>query len=247
MDPIAFEIFGLQIRWYGILLSSAILIGIFLSMYLAEKNHFDSEKLLDLVLIMIPAAIVGARIYYVIFRWDYYSNNLNEIYKIWHGGLAIHGGIIGGIIVSIIYTKKRNLSFWELSDFIAPSLILGQAIGRWGNFFNQEAYGRETNLPWAITVNDPTKGIIHVHPTFLYESLWDFCVFLFLLWYGRNRKKVDGEVFILYIILYSIGRLFIESLRIDSLMFMGIRVAQLVSILAIIIAVIIFKYFRKSV
>lgn len=247
MDPIAFEIFGLEIRWYGILLSLSILIGIFLSMYLAQKNNFDSEKLLDMVLIIIPAAIIGARIYYVIFRWDYYFYNPSEIYKIWHGGLAIHGGIIGGTISAVIYTQKRRLPFWKLADFIAPSLILGQAIGRWGNFFNQEAYGRETDLPWAITVNDPIKGMIKVHPTFLYESLWDFSIFLFLLWYGKNQKKSDGEVFLLYILLYSLGRFFIEGLRTDSLMFMGIRVAQLVSALAIIVAAILFRYFRKRV
>lgn len=245
LDPIAFKIFRFPVRWYGLLLSSAILIGIFLSMHLAKKNNFDPEKLLDIILIMIPTAIIGARLYYVIFNWDYYSSNPSEIYKIWHGGLAIHGGVIGGAIAVALYTKVKNLPFWKLADFIAPSLILGQAIGRWGNFFNQEAYGRETNLPWAITVNDPVKGMIEVHPTFLYESLWNFAIFIFLLWYGRKRKKADGEVFLLYMILYSMGRFFIEGLRTDSLMFMEIRVAQLISILGIIIGITLFRYFRK--
>lgn len=246
MDPIAFEIFGFPVRWYGLLLSLAILIGIFLSMHLAKKNNFDPEKLLDVILIMVPTAIIGARLYYVIFSWDYYSSNLSEIYKIWHGGLAIHGGVIGGAIAVALYTKVKKLPFWELADFIAPSLILGQAIGRWGNFFNQEAYGRETDLPWAITVNDPIKGMIEVHPTFLYESIWNLAVFIFLLWYGKKRSRTDGEIFLLYIILYSVGRFFVEGLRTDSLMFMGMRVAQLISILGVIVGTLLFRD-RKSV
>lgn len=244
MDPVAFEILGREVRWYGILMSGSILLGLFISMQLAKRNKFDPEKIIDLIFWVVPAAIIGARLYYVIFKWDYYSKNLNEIYKIWHGGLAIHGAVIAGAIVALIYTRKKSLPFWKIADFIAPSLILGQAIGRWGNYFNQEAYGRETNLPWAITVNDPVKGIIKVHPTFFYESLWNFGLFLFLLWYGK-RKKADGEVFILYGIIYSLGRFFVEGLRTDSLMFMGIRVAQLVSALTIIAGIVFIRYLRK--
>jgi prolipoprotein diacylglyceryl transferase len=244
VGPIAFEIFGFELRWYGLLMSGSILLGLLLAMQLAKKNNYDPEKILDLVFIVVPAAIIGARLYYVIFKWDYYSSNLSEIYKIWHGGLAIHGAVIAGAIAAFIYTKKKNLPFWKLADFIAPSLILGQAIGRWGNFFNQEAYGRETNLPWALTVNDPVKGLIQVHPTFLYESLWNFALFLILLWFGK-RKKVDGEIFLIYAIVYSIGRFFVEGLRTDSLMFLGMRVAQLVSILTIVLGIIVFRYLKK--
>ena len=244
MGPIAFEIFGFELRWYGLLMSGSILLGLLLAMHLAKKDNYDSDKILDLVFVVVPAAIIGARLYYVVFKWDFYSENLSEIYKIWHGGLAIHGGVIAGIIAAYIYTKKKSLPFWKLADFIAPSLILGQAIGRWGNFFNQEAYGRETNLPWALTVNDPIKGLIQVHPTFLYESLWNFALFLILLWYGK-RKKVDGEVFLLYAIIYSVGRFFIEGLRTDSLMFLGMRVAQIVSIISIILGVLLFRYLKK--
>lgn len=244
MDPIAFEIFGLELRWYGILMSSSILLGLLLAMHLAKRNNYDPEKILDLVFVVVPAAIIGARLYYVIFKWSYYSNNLSEIYKIWHGGLAIHGAVIAGAIAAFIYTKKKHLPFWKLADFIAPSLILGQAIGRWGNFFNQEAYGRETNLPWALTVMDPVKGPIQVHPTFLYESLWNFALFLILLWYGK-RKKVDGEILLLYAIIYSVGRFFVEGLRTDSLMFFGMRVAQLVSVLTIVLGIILLRYLKK--
>lgn len=245
MDPIAFNIFGLPVRWYGLLMSSSILIGLLLAMHLAKKNNYDAEKILDLVFYATPAAIIGARLYYVIFKWEYYSQYPKEIFAIWHGGLAIHGAVIAAIIVAIIYTRKKGLSFWEIVDYMAPSLILGQAIGRWGNFFNQEAYGGETNLPWAITVNDPIKGMIKVHPTFFYESLWNLAIFFFLLWYGK-RKKANGEVFLLYAILYSVGRFFIEGLRTDSLMFGEIRVAQLVSVLTIIMGAVIINYLRKN-
>lgn len=245
MGPIAFEILGLPIRWYGILMSTSILLGLLLAMHLAKKNNFDPEKILDLIFVAVPAAVIGARLYYVIFTWSYYSNNLGEIFKVWRGGLAIHGAVIGGVIAGYIYAKKKNLSFFLLADFCAPSLILGQAIGRWGNFFNQEAYGRETDLPWAIIVNDPVKGPISVHPTFLYESIWNLSLFLFLLWYGK-RKKVDGEVFMLYGIIYSIGRFFVEGLRTDSLMFLGMRVAQLVSIGTIFICILILRSLRKK-
>jgi len=246
VDPgVAFEILGREVRWYGILMSGSILLGLYISMQLAKKNNFDPEKILDLVFVVVPAAIIGSRLYYVVFKWDYYSVHLNEIYKIWHGGLAIHGAVIGGALAAFIYTRRKNLPFWKLADFIAPSLILGQAIGRWGNYFNQEAYGRETDLPWAITVNDPVKGVIQVHPTFLYESLWNLAIFFFLLWYGK-RKKADGEIFIMYAILYSLGRFFIEGLRTDSLMFMGLRVAQLVSIVSIFIGFIFLRSLREQ-
>ena len=246
MDPgVAFEILGREVRWYGILMSGSILLGLYISMQLAKKNNFDPEKILDLVFVVVPAAIIGSRLYYVVFKWDYYSVHLNEIYKIWHGGLAIHGAVIGGALAAFIYTRRKNLPFWKLADFIAPSLILGQAIGRWGNYFNQEAYGRETDLPWAITVNDPVKGVIQVHPTFLYESLWNLAIFFFLLWYGK-RKKADGKIFIMYAILYSLGRFFIEGLRTDSLMFMGLRVAQLVSIVSIFIGFIFLRSLREQ-
>lgn len=245
MDPIAFEIFGLSVRWYGLLMASSILIGLILAMHLARKNNYDPELILDLVFYATPAAIIGARIYYVVFKLDYYISNPGEIIAIWHGGLAIHGAVIASVIVAIIYTKKKNISFWKIVDFMAPSLILGQAIGRWGNFFNQEAYGRETQLPWAITVDDPVKGLIQVHPTFLYESLWNFSLFFFLLWYGK-KKKVNGEIFLLYAIIYSLGRFFVEGLRTDSLMFLGMRIAQIISVFTIIIGVLLIKYLRKN-
>lgn len=242
MNPVAFEIFGLEVRWYGILIGMSMLLGTIIGLQAAKRKGVDEEDLIDLLLIAIPISILGARLYYVIFRWDYYSQNPSKILNIRGGGLAIHGGIIAAIIVGIIFSKKRGLNFWVLGDIAAPSLILGQAIGRWGNYINQEAYGRPTDLPWGIIVDG-----VKVHPTFLYESIWNFIVFIFLLWYSRNKSKINGEVFLMYLILYSLARFFIEGLRIDSLMLGPIRVAQLISLILIIIpGIILYKKREKN-
>ncbi len=238
MDPIAFEVFGLSIRWYGILLSAGILIGILLAYREAKKLGYNPEIIIDLALWCVPMAVVGARAYYVIFEWNYYKNNLGEIINIRGGGLAIHGALIAAVATGYIITRIKKLSFWEMADIAAPSIIIGQAIGRWGNFMNNEAHGGPTNLPWGIMVDG-----IKVHPTFLYESVWNLLVFIFLMLY-RNKKKANGEVFLLYGILYSVGRFFIEGLRTDSLYVFGMRTAQLISILTILIFGCIFMYNR---
>lgn len=234
MDPIAFRIFGLDIRWYGILIASGVLIGTLIALKEAKRVGFDQETLLDLLIWEVPLSLVGARIYYVIFSWDLYRDNPIEVLNIRNGGMAIHGTIITAIIVAIIFAKVRKVSFWTMTDITAPSLILAQSIGRWGNFANQEAHGGPTNLPWGIMV----KGV-KVHPTFLYESIWNFLVFIFLLWYSRKKQKFQGEIFLLYLSLYSFIRFFIEGLRTDSLMLGQIRVAQLVSLIGFIIPLII--------
>lgn len=241
MDPVAFTIFGLEVRWYGILISSAVVIGTLLAMKEAKRRGINEDTILDLLLFVLPAAIIGARLHYVIFKWDNYKDNLIEILNIRGGGLAIHGAVIAGVIVGLIFAKVKKISFWELADIVAPSLILGQSIGRWGNYANQEAYGGPTDLPWAIVVDG-----VNVHPTFLYESIWSFLVFLFLVYYSRKRIKEDGEVFLLYMILYSAGRIFIEGLRTDSLMLGPIRVAQLISLTFILIGAFIFYKRRKN-
>lgn len=241
MDPVAFEIFGIEIMWYGILISLGVVIGAILAIKEAKRLDIDEDTMIDLFLFAIPIALIGSRIHYVIFSWDYYKDNPAEILNFRGGGLAIHGAIIAAVIVAVIFTRKRKIDFWKVTDACAPSLILGQAIGRWGNFINQEAYGRPTDLPWGIMIDG-----VKVHPTFLYESLGNFLIFLFLLWYRRNRVKVSGEVFLLYIALYSTVRFFVEGLRIDSLMLGPIRVAQLISVLAIIIAIYYLNKRRKS-
>ncbi|KPU28330.1 diacylglyceryl transferase [Caloranaerobacter sp. TR13] len=242
MNPIAFEIFGISVRWYGILISLGMLLGTVIAVKECRRIGFDEEKLIDLLIFAIPLAVIGARIYYVIFNWQYYKGDILKMINIRGGGLAIHGAIIVSVIVALVYCKVRKISFWEIADIVAPSIILGQAIGRWGNFINQEAYGTPTDLPWGIIVNGQK-----VHPTFLYESIWDFAVFLFLLWYRKNKVKVKGEVFLLYLMLYSFARFFIEGLRIDSLMLGHFRVAQLISVVIIAVSFILFYKRRKDI
>lgn len=242
MDPVAFTLFGLDVRWYGIIISTAIIIGAILAFKEARRVGFDEEDLIDALLFAIPLSVLGARLYYVAFSWDYYSQHPKQILNFRGGGMAIHGSIIAAVITAIVFCRKRKLDFWQITDICAPSIILGQAIGRWGNYINQEAYGTPTNLPWGIVIDG-----VKVHPTFLYESIWDLGVFLFLMWYRKNKSKVTGETFLIYIVLYSLGRFFIEGLRTDSLMFGPIRIAQLISISSIVIGIFIIYYRRKRI
>lgn len=227
MNPVAFEIFGIPVAWYGILITTGILFGTYLAVRECRRISFNEDKLIDLLIFAIPSAIIGARLYYVIFMWDLYKNDLSQILNVRGGGLAIHGAIIGAVASALIYCKIRKVNFWTVADITAPSLILGQAIGRWGNYINQEAHGGPTNLPWGIMVNG-----VKVHPTFLYESLWNFGVFIFLMWY-KKKSNVKGELFLLYIALYSFARFLIEGLRTDSLMLGNFRVAQIISAIII--------------
>ena len=244
----------LEIRWYSVL----IITGIFLSYYIArrraEKEGVNPEHLDEVLVYGIIAGVIGARIYYVAFRWDYYSKNCSEIFKIWHGGLAIHGAIIAAILTGFLYTRlKKNVSFTFLQglDIFTGVLPLGQAIGRWGNFFNYEAFGVPTNLPWKMFVPEKFRPMKFrnqdfFHPTFLYESLWDLFVFYALTVYYRKYRKRFGEVTALYLILYSIGRFFIEGLRVDSLMLGNYRIAKIISLVFIAIGIILLIYLRSS-
>ena len=241
MSPIIFQIGPLSIRWYGVLIMAGVILGLILAGREAKRQDVSIELIYDLFFYMILSAVVGARLYYVIFSWDLYRNNIREIFAFWHGGLAIHGAVVGGIVSALIYTRLKGLSFWVVADICAPSLILGQAIGRWGNFFNQEAFGRPTGFPWGIFIDEAHRPLqymqqTHFHPTFLYESLWNFCAFLFLLWVRRRRGVIRGDVFLAYFMLYSLGRFWIEGLRTDSLMFAGFRVAQGVSLFLVLFA-----------
>ena len=241
MNPVAFRIFGIDVMWYGVLISTGVLLGVLIALKEAKRTGFREDDLIDFLLYAIPAGIVGARAYYVIFSWDYYSQNLSQIINIRNGGLAIHGAIILGVITGILFCKKRKINVLEILDLVMPSVALGQAIGRWGNFINQEAHGGPTDLPWGIMV-DGQK----VHPTFLYESIIDFCIFLFLIWFRKHKKANHGQIIGLYLILYSAGRFFVEGLRTDSLMFAGMRVAQLISIASIIIGAALLIYVKKK-
>ncbi len=242
MDPIAFELGPISVRWYGVLMSTALALGTFLAYREAKRQDIDPEQVLNLVIIAAPLAFIGARAYYVIFQWSYYSRHPGEIPAIWHGGLAIHGALIMGVFAGYLFVRWQGLNFWQMADLVAPSIVLGQAIGRWGNFFNQEAYGYPTDLPWAMYIDGAYR-----HPTFLYESLWDFAVFLLLLWFRRRKKQVQGEVFLLYAIMYSLGRFIVEGFRTDSLMLGNLRMAQVISVGIIVITPGIFYYRRKKV
>jgi len=209
---------------------------------------YDPEIIVDFCLLAIPLAVIGARLYYVIFEWDIYKNRPLDIIKIWEGGLAIYGAVIGGIIAALIFSRWRRINFWDLVDIVSPSLILGQAIGRWGNFFNQEAYGKIVTdkawqwFPYAVYIEARQEW--HM-ATFFYESMWNLLVFIFLFNY-RKRRKVPGEVFLLYTFLYSCGRIVIEGFRTDSLYLGPFRVSQLLAALLIILSIALFVIRRRK-
>lgn len=241
---IGFQIGPLSIRWYGVLIASAVLIGVNLSQYLASRRQVNPELLSDLAIWLVLAAIPSARLYYVIFQWRDYVGNPASMIAIWQGGIAIHGAILGGTIAALIFARVKKISFWQLADLVAPSLILGQAIGRWGNFFNSEAFGSPTDLPWKLFIpldrRPPgLENVAYYHPTFLYESLWNLGVFalLMFLFFKGSRLKV-GTLFLTYMVAYSAGRFWIEGLRTDSLMLGFLRMAQVVSLAGIAIGVI---------
>lgn len=229
-NPIAFTIAGIDIRWYGILIGVAFLLAIYISYLRAPKFGIVQDDILDLTIFLIPCSIIGARAYYVIFSYDNYRGNFIQMLNLRAGGLAIHGGIIAGVIVSYIVAKRKKIKFSNLADLIMPQVALAQAIGRWGNFFNSEAHGGPTNLPWAITVYGEK-----VHPTFLYESMWCFFIFILLIFLS-NKIKFNGQIALLYAMLYSFERFWVEGLRTDSLMIGQFRQAQVLSLVVFILA-----------
>jgi phosphatidylglycerol:prolipoprotein diacylglycerol transferase len=233
--PIALQIGPLSIRWYGLLIATAVLLGTSLAHREAIQRREDPDQLLNVIVLGVMAALVGARLYYVLFNWGYYAPKPSKILAVWEGGLAIHGGILGGALATVIYTIRKKLPTLTYMDIMAPSLALGQAIGRWGNFFNQEAFGTPTDVAWKLYIEPyhrpPQLATFEFfHPTFLYESVWDLAVFGILYFLLRRRlEQTPGALVLCYLGLYSFGRFFIEALRIDSLMLGPIRVAQAVS------------------
>lgn len=223
IDPIAIYIGNYPIHWYGVIIATGLILGVLLTFYECNRIKFDFDIFLDFLIFAIPIAIIGARIYYVAFHWERYSGNPFEIIAIWHGGLAIHGAIIGGALTAIIVAKYKKMSVYKVIDIAAPSLLLGQAIGRWGNFINQEAHGgpvtlnflQDIHVPQFIIDNMYINGMYY-HPTFLYESIWNVLGVIILI-IIRTKNPLKGMVFSLYLIWYSIGRFFIEGLRTDSL------------------------------
>ncbi|PJI08018.1 MULTISPECIES: prolipoprotein diacylglyceryl transferase [Clostridium] len=239
MNPIAFTLFGLQIRWYGIFIATGVVLGLFIAYINSKWRDVDYESVLDVVLISLPIGIIGARLYYVIFQFKTYNGNVWDMINIRNGGLAIHGGLIFGLLAAYLYTKRKKLSFLKMADVATPSIILAQALGRWGNFFNGEAHGDAVTYSFihkfpAFIQKGMTIDGMYYNPTFLYESTWDLIVFCILMFTIRKSKN-KGIVFFAYIGLYSLGRFFIEGMRTDSLMLGPIRAAQLVSILGVVV------------
>jgi prolipoprotein diacylglyceryl transferase len=241
MGRVAFEIFGISVMWYGVLIAIGMALGILLALRRAKKVGFSEDDLLNVLLIAIPSGIAGARIYYVLFNWPAYRGDLAKILDVRGGGLAIHGGLIAAILVAWLYCKGKQISILKILDIVAPSIILAQAIGRWGNYINQEAHGGPTDLPWGILVDG-----IRVHPTFLYESFWNLAVFFILIALRDRVFKRNGQTIGAYMILYSLGRVWIEGLRTDSLMLGPFRVAQLVSFGMIAFGLILYARGKKE-
>lgn len=253
LNRIALDLGVLQIHWYGLIIGVGVILGLVLAIRESERRGLQKEVFVDLILFAVPIAIICARIYYVTFQWEYYAQHPGEIIKIWNGGIAIHGALIGSVLTTILFAKVRGVSFWKLVDIAAPSLLLGQAIGRWGNFINQEAHGGEVTRVFLENMHLPTFIIdqmyingAYYHPTFLYESLWNVVgVIVLLLLRKVNLRR--GEIFLSYLVWYSIGRFFIEGLRTDSLMLTEtLRIAQVISLTIIVVALALCVYRRVS-
>jgi phosphatidylglycerol:prolipoprotein diacylglycerol transferase len=239
---IAVEIGPIAVRWYGILMATAILVGFWLAHRRALAEGLPADELVRTAQWSVVAGLCGARLYEVAFNWDYYGRFPWKIIAVWEGGLAMHGGLIVGPLVGILLARRWRVPIRRGLDIVAPSMVLGQAIGRWGNFFNEEAFGRPTDLPWKLYISPlhrppEFRDAEFFHPTFLYESLWDALVFGALVWWVRPRVgRYPGAVFFSYVGLYSVGRFFIESLRLDSFWVAGLRVPQLASIVGVLVA-----------
>mgnify|MGYP000207137336 CR=1 FL=1 len=256
LDRVAFTVFGRNVYWYGIFIGLAVVLGVLMAMKEAKRTGQSPDMYVDFIIYALIFAIIGARLYYVIFEWDYYKNNVLQIFNLRAGGLAIYGGVIAGTITMIVYTRMKKVSFFSMADTGVLGLVTGQIIGRWGNFFNCEAFGGYTDSLLAMRirralVNDNMlnadvlnhriveNGVeyIQVHPTFFYESCWNLCLLLFMLWF-RRYKKYDGQMLWIYLLGYGIGRFWIESLRTDQLILFGtgLPVSQALSLVLILVA-----------
>lgn len=257
ISPVAFEIFGIKIYWYGIIITLGMILGTAISAYMAKKEDLDPELIMDFVLYDIIFALIGARLYYVLFNWEEYRGNLLQVFNIRQGGIAIYGAILTSIVVAVIYTKRKKISFWRFADLAVYGLLVGQIIGRYGNFVNKEAFGGYTDNLFAMRIlkNEAKLPIsqdvlnhlqtafgqtyIQVHPTFFYESCWNIGVLIILFIYRKYRKNY-GEIFFLYLAGYGVGRYWIEGLRTDQLIVPGIDfpISQIIAILSVVVGII---------
>ncbi|HLR10252.1 MAG TPA: prolipoprotein diacylglyceryl transferase [Sporosarcina sp.] len=250
INPVAFSLGSLEVRWYGIIIATGIVLAYMVVQKEMVKRGMHPDFLTDLLIWAVPISILSARLYYVLFSWEYYAQHPEKIIQIWEGGIAIHGALIGAFLTTFIYTKVRGVSFWKTADIAAPGILIGQIIGRWGNFMNQEAHGGpvseqfldNTIIPdWIM--NQMTIDGVTYHPTFLYESLWNVVGLILILVLRRFAIK-RGELFLFYLTWYSIGRFFIEGMRTDSLYGGVLRAAQVVSVITIVAAIVFFVFRR---
>ena len=240
---VAFSIGGKAIYWYGIIIAVGFLLAVIYAIKRSRQFGFTEDNIIDMLICAVPTAIVCARAYYCIFRWDLYRDNLISLLFVWEGGLAIYGGVIGAVLAVIIFTRVTKLKTSAMLDVGGLGLMIGQSIGRWGNFINREAHGGITDSVLRMGLTDTAGNTVYVHPTFLYESIWNVIGFALLHFYSK-RRKYDGQVFVMYLGWYGLGRVFIEGLRTDSLYLLGtnLRISQLVAGLCVIFAVIFLFY-----
>lgn len=254
LNPIAFNLGPIEVHWYGIIIASGVILAVWLAVKEGDKRGIKADDIYDMILWALPAALICARLYYVVFQWSYYKNNPGEIIKIWDGGIAIYGSLIGAMIVVILFCRHRVIPVWLMLDVAAPTVILAQAIGRWGNFMNQEAFGQVTSLSFLQGLHLPHFIITQMYisgayrqPTYLYESLWSLLGFTVLVTLRHNPHFFKrGEVFLTYVMWYSFGRFFVEGMRTDSLMLGSLRVSQILSIILFISAIGLIIYRRRN-
>ena len=256
INPVAFKLGNLSVKWYGIIMAVAIILAVSMAIFEGRKRQIESDDFMDLLLWAVPLGYVGARIYYVIFEWNYYSQHLDEIIAIWNGGIAIYGGLLAGLAVLLVFCYKRMLPPFLMLDIITPGVMAAQILGRWGNFINQEAHGGPTTLAFLqslhlpdFIINQMKIGGIYYQPTFLYESFFNLIGLLIILLL-RHKKHLfkQGEIFMLYLAWYSVVRFFVEGMRTDSLYLWGsIRVSQMLSVILLIVVIVLFIYRRRIV
>lgn len=240
LDPVAVEVFGHPIMWYGIIICLGMVLAFAYALSRAKIEKIKTDDVIDLAIFLVIFGILGARLYYVLFSLDSYIvegsflKTLGEIIAIWNGGLAIYGGVIAGFFTILVFSKVKKMRFSTLLDVVAPAVMIGQIVGRWGNFMNAEAYGSETALPWRMGIHSSFDGgnsfysEMFVHPTFLYESIWNLIGFIIISVFYK-KKKFNGQIFLFYMSWYGLGRMFIEGLRTDSLMIGPVRVSQILA------------------
>lgn len=237
--PASFEIFGRTIYMYGVIIALGFMCGIFYCAHRAERFGLAEDDVYDVAIWLIPLSLIGARMYFVGFKLEYYLAHPKEIFAIWEGGIAIYGGIIGGIFAIYLVCRRKKKPFFAMIDLIAFGLLIGQIMGRWGNFMNREAFGGVTDVFCRMGLTNPNGMTIYVHPTFLYESLWNVGVFAFLAWFtAKGKRRYDGQNSLIYFFGYGLGRMWIEGLRTDSLYIgsTGIRVSQALSLVMVLVS-----------